>query len=673
MAPVRKGFYWKLAAGNIRKNRKIYYPYLLTAILTAMMLYVISSLSSNQSLGSGNLLITLQLGKLVTTLFAVIFLFYTNSFLMKRRKKEFGLLNILGMGKKHIALVIFCETLILLLISLVVGIGLGILFDKLMFLLLMKLLGTGVSELSFQILPGVIVSTALIISAVFLLILLNSIRQIHLANPIELLRGGEVGEREPKANWVLALLGLIFLGAGYYISIAVTDAVTSMLLFFVAVVCVILGTYLLFTAGSVTLLKLLRKNKRFYYGKPAHFINVSGMIYRMKQNAVGLANVAILSTMVLVMIFSTFSLWFGMDDTLRSHCPTQMVFEIVDFKSETPLNRETVVNCLNQAVREEKTAIADEMDYYTISFAGYKQGNVYLTNPDAENLSDLATDGLAMLRLMAADDFARFTGEQANLAEDEMWLVDGSFPHSEDDMFLFDRHYHITRRFAADDVFIPSDSLYIYPVRWFIVKDRAVLDQIVQAQLTAYGQNASKPALCLFVNLTTNDNETIQRCFHHIIEKLLTEAEGTITFHRTENQVTLRQELSELYGGLMFVGLFLGSLFTMAMILIIYYKQISEGYEDRERFRIMRQVGLSKAEIRRCIHSQILMVFFLPLLTALIHTCFSFPSVTHMFAALSMQNIPLMLRCMGISFVVFALLYAVVYLLTAREYEKIVA
>ena len=670
---MRKGFYWKLAAGNIRKNRKIYYPYLLTAILTAMMLYVISSLSSNQSLGSGSLLITLQLGKLVTTLFAVIFLFYTNSFLMKRRKKEFGLLNILGMGKKHIALVIFCETLILLLISLVVGIGLGILFDKLMFLLLMKLLGTGVSELSFQILPGVIVSTALIISAVFLLILLNSIRQIQLANPIELLRGGEVGEREPKANWVLALLGLIFLVAGYYISIAVTDAVTSILLFFVAVVCVILGTYLLFTAGSVTLLKLLRKNKRFYYGKPAHFINVSGMIYRMKQNAVGLANMAILSTMVLVMIFSTFSLWFGMDDTLRSHCPTQMVFEIVDFKSETPLNRETVVNCLNQAVREEKAAIADEMDYYTISFAGYKQGNVYLTNPDAENLSDLATDGLSMLRLMAADDFARLTGEQADLTEDEMWLVDGSFPHSEDDMFLFDRHYRITRRFAADDVFIPSDSLYIYPVRWFIVKDRAVLDQIIQAQLTAYGRNASNPALCLFVNLTTNDNETIQRCFHHIIEKLLTEAEGTITFHRTENQVTLRQELSELYGGLMFVGLFLGSLFIMAMILIIYYKQISEGYEDRERFRIMRQVGLSKAEIRRCIHSQILMVFFLPLLTALIHTCFSFPSVTHMFAALSMQNIPLMLRCMGISFVVFALLYAVVYLLTAREYEKIVA
>lgn len=665
---MRKGFYWKLAAGNIRKNRKIYYPYLLTAVLTAMMLYMISSLSSNQSLGSGNLLITLQLGKLVTTLFAVIFLFYTNSFLMKRRKKEFGLLNILGMGKKHIALVIFCETLILLLVSLVLGIGLGILFDKLMFLLLMKLLGAAVSGLSFQILPGVVASTALIISVIFLLILLNSIRQIHLAKPIELLRGGEVGELEPKANWLLAVLGSLFLGAGYYISIAVTDAVTSILLFFVAVICVILGTYLLFTAGSVTLLKLLRKNKRFYYGKPAHFINVSGMIYRMKQNAVGLANVAILSTMVLVMIFSTFSLWFGMDDTLRSHCPTQLVFEIT-----SPISRETVLSRVEQAVREENESLAEEMDYYSITFAGYKQGNVYLTDPEVENLSELATDGLSMLRLMDAEDFARLTGEKAELAEDELWLVDGSVPHTQDDLFLFDRHYRITRRFAADDVFIPSDSLYIYPVRWFIVKDRAVLDQIVQAQLTAYGQNASKPALCLFVNLTTNDNETIQRCFHHIIEKLLTEAEGTITFHRTENQVTLRQELSELYGGLMFVGLFLGSLFTMAMILIIYYKQISEGYEDRERFRIMRQVGLSKAEIRRCIHLQILMVFFLPLLTALIHTCFSFPSVTHMFAALSMQNIPLMLRCMGISFVVFALLYAVVYLLTAREYEKIVA
>lgn len=665
---MRKGFYWKLAAGNIRKNRKIYYPYLLTAVLTAMMLYVISSLSSNQSLGSGNLLITLQLGKLVTTLFAVIFLFYTNSFLMKRRKKEFGLLNILGMGKKHIALVIFCETLILLLVSLVLGIGLGILFDKLMFLLLMKLLGAAVSGLSFQILPGVVASTALIISVIFLLILLNSIRQIHLAKPIELLRGGEVGELEPKANWLLAVLGSLFLGAGYYISIAVTDAVTSILLFFVAVICVILGTYLLFTAGSVTLLKLLRKDKRFYYGKPAHFINVSGMIYRMKQNAVGLANVAILSTMVLVMIFSTFSLWFGMDDTLRSHCPTQLVFEIT-----SPISRETVLSRVEQAVREENESLSEEMDYYSITFAGYKQGNVYLTDPEAENLSELATDGLSMLRLMDAEDFARLTGEKAELAEDELWLVDGSVPHAQDDLYLFDRHYRIVRRFAADDVFIPSDSLYVYPVRWLIVKDRAVLDQIVQAQLTAYGQNASKPALCLFVNLTTNDNETIQRCFHHIIEKLLTEAEGTITFHRTENQVTLRQELSELYGGLLFVGLFLGSLFTMAMILIIYYKQISEGYEDRERFRIMRQVGLSKAEIRRCIHLQILMVFFLPLLTALIHTCFSFPSVTHMFAALSMQNIPLMLRCMGISFVVFALLYAVVYLLTAREYEKIVA
>ena len=466
---------------------------------------------------------------------------------------------------------------------------------------------------------------------------------------------------------MLAVLGSLFLGAGYYISIAVTDAVTSILLFFVAVICVILGTYLLFTAGSVTLLKLLRKDKRFYYGKPAHFINISGMIYRMKQNAVGLANVAILSTMVLVMIFSTFSLWFGMDDTLRSHCPTQLVFEIT-----SPISRETVLSRVEQAVREENESLSEEMDYYSITFAGYKQGNVYLTDPEAEDLSELATDGLSMLRLMDAEDFARLTGEKAELAEDELWLVDGSVPHAQDDLYLFDRHYRIVRRFAAEDVVIPSDSLYVYPVRWLIVKDRAVLDQIIDEQAAAYGRHASKPVLCLFLNLTTSDNDAILRCFDHI-EKSLTEAEGSISFRRIENQINLRQELSELYGGLLFVGLFLGSLFIMAMILIIYYKQISEGYEDRERFRIMRQVGLSKAEIRRCIHSQILMVFFLPLATALIHTCFSFPSVTHMFAALSMQNIPLMLRCMGVSFLVFALLYAVVYLLTAREYEKIVA
>lgn len=664
---MRKGFYWKLAAGNIRKNRKIYYPYLLTAVLTAMMLYVISSLSSNQSLGSGNLLITLQLGKLVTPLFAVIFLFYTNSFLMKRRKKEFGLLNILGMGKKHIALVIFCETLILLLVSLVLGIGLGILFDKLMFLLLMKLLGAAVSGLSFQILPGVVASTALIISVIFLLILLNSIRQIHLAKPIELLRGGEVGELEPKANWLLAVLGSLFLGAGYYISIAVTDAVTSILLFFVAVICVILGTYLLFTAGSVTLLKLLRKDQALLLRQARSFHQRLRHDLPHEAERGRAANVAILSTMVLVMIFSTFSLWFGMDDTLRSHCPTQLVFEIT-----SPISRETVLSRVEQAVREENESLAEEMDYYSITFAGYKQGNVYLTDPEAENLSELATDGLSMLRLMDAEDFARLTGEKAELAEDELWLVDGSVPHAQDDLYLFDRHYRIVRRFAAEDVVIPSDSLYVYPVRWLIVKDRAVLDQIIDEQAAAYGRHASKPVLCLFINLTTSDNDAILRCFDHI-EKSLTEAEGSISFRRIENQINLRQELSELYGGLLFVGLFLGSLFIMAMILIIYYKQISEGYEDRERFRIMRQVGLSKAEIRRCIHSQILMVFFLPLATALIHTCFSFPSVAHMFAALSMQNIPLMLRCMGVSFLVFALLYAVVYLLTAREYEKIVA
>ena len=548
------------------------------------------------------------------------------------------------------------------------GIGLGILFDKLMFLLLMKLLGAAVSGLSFQILPGVVASTALIISVIFA------------ADPAQLHPPDSSGEahralagRQRSASWSQKPTGcwpcwdLLFLGAGYYISIAVTDAVTSILLFFVAVICVILGTYLLFTAGSVTLLKLFRKDKRFYYGKPAHFINVSGMIYRMKQNAVGLANVAILSTMVLVMIFSTFSLWFGIDDTLRSHCPTQMVFEIT-----SPISRETVLSRVEQAVREENESLSEEMDYYSITFAGYKQGNVYLTDPEAENLSELATDGLSMLRLMDAEDFARLTGEKAELAEDELWLVDGSVPHAQDDLYLFDRHYRIVRRFVADDVFIPSDSLYAYPVRWLIVKDRAVLSQIIDDQLAAYGRHASSPATCLFINLTTSDNDAILRCFDHI-EKSLTEAEGSISFRRIENQINLRQELSELYGGLLFVGLFLGSLFIMAMILIIYYKQISEGYEDRERFRIMRQVGLSKAEIRRCIHSQILMVFFLPLATALIHTCFSFPSVTHMFAALSMQNIPLMLRCMGVSFLVFALLYAVVYLLTAREYEKIVA
>ena len=313
---MRKGFFPRLALSGIRKNRSIYYPYILTAVLTTAMMYIMGSLQNVTTDYSGTLAFSLQLGIVVTSVFSVIFLFYTNSFLMRRRKKEFGLYNILGMEKRHLTRLILWETVLMLLISLLLGLAVGILLDKLMHLLLSHLVGQAVS-LTFAVSPGAMRYTALLISVTFALILLNSVRQVYFARPVELLRSAEVGEREPKARWFIALLGLIALGTGYWLSATVKDAGAMILFFFVAVLLVIAGTYLLFTAGSVTLLKALRKNRRYYY-KPDHFISVSGMIYRMRQNAVGLANVCVLCTMVLVMVFSTLSLWLGMEDTLNS-------------------------------------------------------------------------------------------------------------------------------------------------------------------------------------------------------------------------------------------------------------------------------------------------------------------------------------------------------------------
>ena len=322
---MNRFFYFKLAVTNIKKNAKTYVPYIITSILTICMFYIICSLSNNPDLtkatGTGTMSEVLFLGTIVCGIFAVIFLFYTNSFLMKRRKKEFGLYNILGMEKKHISRVVLCETLIISVISLVFGLLIGILFDKLMLLVLLSMFSVKI-PLGFYISSASLNSTFILFAGIFLLIFLNSIRQIHLAKPIELLQGGTVGEKEPKAKWFIALLGFICLGTGYYIAVTTTNPIAALMLFFVAVILVIIGTYLLFTAGSIVLLKALRKNKNYYY-QTKHFISVSGMIYRMKQNAVGLANICVLSTMVLVMLSSTFSLWYGMNDIVDNYYPRE--------------------------------------------------------------------------------------------------------------------------------------------------------------------------------------------------------------------------------------------------------------------------------------------------------------------------------------------------------------
>lgn len=655
---MRKGFFPRLALSGIRKNRSIYYPYILTAVLTTAMMYIMGSLQNASTDYSGTLSFSLQLGIVVTSVFSVVFLFYTNSFLMRRRKKEFGLYNILGMEKRHLARLILWETALMLVISLALGLAAGVLLDKLMHLALSRLVGQTAS-LTFALSPGAMRYTAVLISLTFVLILVNSVRQVYFARPVELLRSAEVGEREPKARWLLGLLGLASLGTGYWLSATVKDAGAMILFFFVAVLLVIAGTYLLFTSGSITLLKVLRKNRRYYY-QPDHFISVSGMIYRMKQNAVGLANVCILSTMVLVMVFSTLSLWLGMEDTLNSCLRSD-----IDVRTASA-DVSALEAAVDETLRQAGASREDTWTYRYLSFSALPTADGF-----ASVVSFTENDALfgnpATFQAMPLEDYNRMLGRNETLAPGEILLecTRGSF--AGDTLRLLDETFAIKAR--IDDGLGAGQALAsIYDYYCLVVDSMDTLRRLDDQQRAAYGSHASGIFTTMSFYLSPASPE-----LSRTVAALLRDGAQENGFTSVAERGELRENLMTLYGGLLFVGLFLGLLFTMAMILIIYYKQITEGYEDRERYRIMRKVGLSRREIRRSISSQILIVFFLPLAAAGLHVTFAFPGIVTMFRALSMTNMTLIAGCALGSFAGFAALYGAVYLLTARVYYRIVS
>ncbi len=655
---MRKGFFPRLALSGIRKNRSIYYPYILTAVLTTAMMYIMGSLQNVTTDYSGTLAFSLQLGIVVTSVFSVIFLFYTNSFLMRRRKKEFGLYNILGMEKRHLTRLILWETVLMLLISLLLGLAVGILLDKLMHLLLSHLVGQAVS-LTFAVSPGAMRYTALLISVTFALILLNSVRQVYFARPVELLRSAEVGEREPKARWFIALLGLIALGTGYWLSATVKDAGAMILFFFVAVLLVIAGTYLLFTSGSVTLLKALRKNRRYYY-KPDHFISVSGMIYRMRQNAVGLANVCILCTMVLVMVFSTLSLWLGMEDTLNSRIRAD-----IDVRSKST-DIAALEAAVDEALQQAGASRENTWTYRYLSFSALPAKDGFVT-PASFTESDMLIASPATFQVLVLEDYNRMLGLSETLAPGEALLECSRGSLEGDTLRLLDETFTIKKR-ISDGLGAGQALASIYDYYCLVVDSMDTLSRLDRQQQALYGDLSSSVSTTMSFTLVPASEE-LSRTVGTLLRGRA-EADG---FTSVAERSELEENLLALYGGLLFVGLFLGLLFTMAMILIIYYKQITEGYEDRERYRIMRKVGLSRREIRRSISSQILIVFFLPLAAAGLHVTFAFPGIVTMFRALSMTNVTLIAGCALGSFAGFAVLYGAVYLLTARVYYRIVS
>lgn len=656
-------FFIKLSANNIRKNGKSYIPYILISIFTVAMFYIIKSLSLNpgldKMLGADTLNYIMRIGSVIAALFAFVFLFYANSFLIKRRKKEFGIFHILGMEKLHLAKTLAWEMLFVSSASLFGGLILGVALDKVMFLLIVKMID-GKIPLGFFVSGEAIVVTLILFAAIFLLIYLFSVYQIRIANPVELLQDGRTGEKVPKTNSLFAFLGVLFVGTGYFISLTTEKPISRIAPYlFCAVILVIIGTYLLFTASSIALLKILRKQKSYYY-KTKHFISISNMLYRMKQNAAGLANICILSTMVLVMMSSTSSLVLGMDDIIQTQYPND--FDIYSDGANQKDSKE-FFNYIHELQQEQKLNVTAETYYSYLMFSATNDNDTFLPLPENTITGDANEANLIFIPL---SNYNKIMGTDKLLDADEILIYSNRKAFNYTTLNVFHKAYHVKETLdeSVGNGIIAKNEANSYMI---VVSDMEEINALFEIQKRKFGDMASN--ICYFYGFDTDMNETKQKTFYN----LLTDAPDKFEFQGTiESKSDAKAEQIGLYGGFFFVGAFLGTLFIMAMVLIIYYKQISEGYDDKERFAIMQKVGMSRKEVKYSIRSQVQTVFFLPLIVAGIHIAAAFPMISKILIRFNLRNTGLYITCTIAGYLIFTILYIAVYHLTAKVYYKIV-
>ena len=652
------GFYWKLAFTNLKGNRRVYLPYLLSSVGIIMMFYSINALGQGIDQGAlygGTTVASMMgLGVFVIGLFAVLFLFYTNSFIIKRRKKELGLYNILGMEKRHIAHILFRETLLTAVCSLALGLGLGIVFSRVLFWLLGLLLGTDLA-VAFVIPVSAITSTLGLFGLIFLLTLCYNLLQVKLSKPIELLHGGETGEREPKAHWFLAVLGALLLGTGYTMAVTIQDPLSALVFFFVAVILVILGTYLLFITGITAMLKLLKKNKRFYY-KTNHFTALSGMLFRMKQNAAGLASICVLFTALLVTVSTTFSLYTSMDGLLRARYPRNVLVSAYGANQEA-----------KDLIRRNVAETAEHLGLSLEHVIDREGWNITTARVGKElHTQEVASDAYAVVDIFTEREFERFSGQEVNLSENQVLLFDplGTFPAG-DTLTIEGNNFEI----VPSDYEMPDASTMaqIYEQYYLVFQSGAVVERL----LAPSGSNIA-PTFSYDFDLAGASAQDIQSFSDALGDKDFSGPGVSYQQLLWEDSSSSRQDFLSLYGGLFFLGMFLGLLFLLGTALIIYYKQVSEGYDDARRFSIMQKVGMSHREVKRSIHSQILLVFFLPLLTAVIHLCFAFPMLQKILLIMGLADVSVIFLSTLGCVAVFALAYLAIYAVTARTYYNIV-
>ena len=670
---MHKGIFSRLAKQNIRNNKSTYIPYMITCIFCIAMIYMMEFLRDCPTLDQAvrqadEVRMIVFTGEIVVEIFCIIFLIYSNSFLMKRRQKEIGLYNILGLERNHIGIVMFLETIITSIGSLAGGIATGIIGSKLALLLLLKLLHIP-SVLGFYISVKGIFTCLFMFGIVFLMILFLNLAKIHLSRPVELLRGNNTGEKEPAAKWLMALIGFICLGAGYYLAVTTESPIKAITIFLLAVILVMAGTYLLFTAGSIVILKFLRRRKSFYY-RTGNFISISGMLYRMKQNAIGLASICILSTGVLLMISMTVSIYFGMNDIMLNRYPYDVDMSVTSISED---ECQTAIEAFEKAIADNKVPVEKSVEEIYLDIVCSKNGDQILIKP-ANTIRN--SDSVLVLSLLNQAEYERLTGISANLNDGEIFAW---YPSAvqKDSVTVDETEFTVKKWLDKNPLTCGEDAVSDNAVLVVTDEDFKKFDEM---RTEMYKGVSSAPAgedLTLHLGLDITGSETDKIDFGTPVMEAVKDLKknGGLSENSWITSGIRQQEYESYYadnGSLLFIGIFLGSLFLMGTAMIIYYKQISEGYEDQKRFEIMQKVGLSRREVRSSVRRQILMVFFLPLLMAMLHITMAFPMIRRMLLLFGMTNTKLFIGCTAGTVLIFAVVYGLIYLMTARSYYHIV-
>ena len=671
--------YSRLAFTNIKNNKTLYMPYIISGMVMIAMFYVMMFLNNSKGLGkvpgADALASIMGLGCGTIAVFSYIFLFYTNSFIIKRRKKEVGIYNILGMEKRHIARVLSIETLTVALTAIASGIIAGILFSKLMIMFLYRIINIK-AQIDFAVSTGAVVNTILIFGVLYFLTLIYNLMQVKLANPIELLRGGNVGEKEPKSKWFIAIIGLLCLAGGYYIAITTKNPLQVLSLFFVAVLLVIVGTYLLFISGSIVILKALRKNKKFYYNKK-HFAAVSGMIYRMKQNAGGLASICVLSTMVLVVVSTTVSMYAGTEGELKQRYPADI--SVYSWYKEIPAEL-NLDDALKEAEAESDKIIdgsgcdvKESKGYTYFSWAVYRDGAEFKPVLDYN-------DDISMLYFVTRDEINKIEPNLQDRLKNKIPKLDagsvavyGTKKFNDDIINLLGKEFKVA---AAEKTDVNKDSYMssmFSGVYYVVVDSKSTLTELFNLN-SSLGDDSVPTMLNNQIDYTLDGSSEEKIAASQALDSYFRENPfdsdkyGCYEECRDAN----RKQVYVLYGGLFFIGIFLGTMFLMVTVMIIFYKQISEGYDDKARYEIMEKVGMSNDEVKKSITSQVRMVFFLPIILAACHLAAAFPLLRRLLVMFNLTDIKLIAICMSATFLVFVAIYYIVFKITSRAYYRIV-